>query len=392
VLVVGAGPSGLVAAYHAASLGAGVEVVERNSEPGEKLLLTGGGRCNILPAAFDEGAFATSSSRNSLRKILRGWEPSAACEFVEGTCGVAISAEEGTGKLFPSSGRATDVRDALVAISAGAGAVLTCGCRTDCLRQIPDGRWEYRCESRTSRVADRVILATGGCSWPKTGSDGLGLELARSLGHRIVRPSPALVPLAFSDARWAELAGVTVEATIRDPNGALLSRGNLLVTHQGFSGPAVLDASHRWEDGLRIQWCAVDAPVWDAELRAGRGRVLSLIRRRIPERLSSFLMGEAGLSATLGFSDLRREGRRRLVEALTGYCLPVSGTGGWSKAEVTSGGVALGDVDPGTLESRITPGLFFAGEMLDAFGPVGGYNLYWAFLTGRLAGLGAAVG
>jgi predicted flavoprotein YhiN len=134
----------------------------------------------------------------------------------------------------------------------------------------------------------------------------------------------------------------------------------------------------------------MEAAAWDEALRSGRGRVLSLLRQKLPERLAALLMEEAGLDPALGFSELKREGRRNLVAALADYPLPVEGTQGWTRAEVTAGGVSLEDVRSDTLESRIAPGLFFAGEMLDAFGPVGGYNLYWAFLTGRLAGLGAA--
>jgi hypothetical protein len=253
-----------------------------------------------------------------------------------------------------------------------------------------EGGWEARGGDGGCVSADRLILATGGCSWPQTGSDGLGFRLARSLGHRVRTVSPALVPLVSCDPRWTDLAGITVEVTIRTPDGRHVSTGNLLVTHATFSGPAVLDASHAWGQGLRVQWCGLDAPAWSEALQQGRGRVLSLVRREIPERLAIFLMGEAGLGRGAEFADLSRDLRIRLVEMLAACPLPVSGPDGWDRAEVTSGGVALEDLRSDTLESRIASGIFMAGEMLDAFGPIGGYNLYWAFLTGRLAGMGAA--
>jgi predicted Rossmann fold flavoprotein len=367
-----------------------VELLERNDQAGRKLGLTGGGRCNILPDTADPAFFSTCSSRNSLRRILRSWTPEAARAFFEKTAGVPICAEALTGKLFPASQRAADVRDALLGLAIRSGARIVQGCRADCAERLGDGTWEVRSGSHGLLSADKVVLATGGCSWPETGSDGMGLEIARSIGHRIHPPKPALVPLLSSEPRWGELAGLTLEVSIRDPAGKPLAKGNLLVTHSGFSGPAVLNASHLWERGLRVQWCPMDAASWDEVLRSGRGRVLTLLRGRLPERLSALLLEMAGLSHALGFSDLRREGRQRLVEVLSGYPLPISGTLGWPKAEVTAGGVALEEIRSDSLESRISPGLFFAGEILDCFGAVGGYNLYWAFLTGRLAGTGAA--
>jgi predicted Rossmann fold flavoprotein len=390
-MIAGAGPAGLVAGWFAARGGASsVEILERNEEAGVKLCLTGGGRCNILPADIREGAFRTGSSRNTLNRILRSWTVRAARDFVEQAAGIELSPEEGTGKLFPVSNSAVRVREALLALVLDAGARIRPGFRLDSLMKLDGGGWEARGGDGGSACADRIILATGGCSWPQTGSDGLGFRLARSLGHRVRTVSPALVPLVSGDPRWTDLAGITVGVTIRTPDGRPVSDGNLLVTHGTFSGPAVLDASHAWGKGLRIQWCGLDAPAWSKALQAGRGRVLSLVRREIPERLAIFLLGEAGLGRDAEFADLSREKRMRLVEMLAACPLPVSGSGGWAKAEVTSGGVALEDLRSDTLESRIVPGLFMAGEMLDAFGPIGGYNLYWAFLTGRLAGMGAA--
>jgi predicted Rossmann fold flavoprotein len=379
-----------VAAWFAARGGARVEILERNRDAGAKLALTGGGRCNILPAVLQEGVFRTGSSRNTLDRILKSWTAVAARDFIERVAGIEVSHEEGTGKLFAASGSAMRVRDSLLGLALDAGARLTRGFRVDSLRRMDDGCWEARSDDGGAVSADSLILATGGSSWPQTGSDGVGFRIAGSLGHRVRSISPALVPLRSSDPRWTSLAGITVEVIIRGADGRQVSTGNLLVTHGTFSGPAVLDASHCWEQGIRVQWCGLDAAAWSDALKGGRGRVLSLVRREIPERLAVFLLGEAGLDRGTDFADLRRDGRIRLVEMLAACPLPVSGTEGWARAEVTSGGVALEDLRSATLESRISPRLFMAGEMLDAFGPIGGYNLYWAFLTGRLAGMGAA--
>jgi predicted Rossmann fold flavoprotein len=364
-------------------------MVEGNASAGRKLDITGGGRCNILPLSADPADFGTSSSRNSLRRILRSWSPEAARAFLERTAGLPVEPEAGTGKLFPASQRARDVRQAILGLALSSGARLLSGHRVDSVRRGPGGSWEV-CSGSVRLTADRVVLATGGCSWPETGSDGSGFRMARDLGHHVHPPRPALVPLTSSDPRWPALAGLTLRVTVMDPAGMEISAGNLLVTHSGFSGPAILDASHLWEGGLRVRWCARDARSWDELLRSGRGRVLSAVREEIPERLAVLLMECAGLDPRLSFSDLRKEGRSALVSALASLPLPLAGTAGWEKAEVTAGGVALEEVRPDTLESRICPGLFLAGEILDCCGPVGGYNLYWAFLTGRLAGLGAA--
>ncbi len=252
--------------------------------------------------------------------------------------------------------------------------------------------------------ADRVILATGGLSVPATGSDGMGLRIAAGLGHTLVAPYPALTPLIGSRPDHGALAGISLTAIVtaispRDRR-PLHSRGGFLFTHRGYSGPAVLNVAHvvtrppasggEPPPLLTVQWADDDAETWDARLIAGRGPVLALLRQSLPERLAALLLGELGLTGA-DLSQLRREERGRLVAALTRYPLPWLGHEGYRVAEVTGGGVALSEVDPGTLSSQRQPGLYLCGEMLDAFGPIGGYNFLWAWVTGRTAGLGCAV-
>jgi predicted Rossmann fold flavoprotein len=254
-----------------------------------------------------------------------------------------------------------------------------------------------------------VILATGGLSVPATGSDGTGLRLAAALSHRVHETYPALTPLTFdplpsraAPLQPAQLSGLSLRVRLRakGPGRTTETEGGFLFTHRGYSGPAVLDISHvcvrsAKEDierraTVRVCWAALTADDWDTLLRTGDKGVASTLAGVVPERLGLFLMAEAGVPRDRRTSALKRSERVALVERLTAYVLPWTGHEGYKKAEVTGGGIALDEVDPRTLESRRHRGLHLCGEMLDAFGPIGGHNFAWAWSTGRTAGLGAA--
>jgi predicted Rossmann fold flavoprotein len=233
---------------------------------------------------------------------------------------------------------------------------------------------------------------------PATGSDGTGMRVLRQLGHTIHDLYPALTPLTCEPPRHAELAGVSLDVVLR--TSTLSASGGFLFTHRGYSGPAVLDISHvavqsrmRGAERATIlaQWTERSAADWQATLQQkGSATIGALLRRELPARLADALLREAHLDAQLTTSQLKKEDRHRLVEMLTAYPLPWTGDEGYKKAEVTGGGVALAEVDPRTMESRLQPGLYLCGEVLDAFGPIGGYNFAWGWATGRAAGIGAA--
>jgi predicted Rossmann fold flavoprotein len=306
------------------------------------------------------------------------------------------------------SNRARDVRDGLVALAQAKGVEIQSQTSATGLEALGSGsagnepRWRLT-TSRGNVDASQVIMATGGLSVPLTGSDGTGLVLAQQLGHRIHPTYPALTPLTGTTPLLAALSGISVNVRIRAKRlrQTSESHGGFLFTHRGFSGPSVLDVSHiavRSRMGaepqdratLRVQWTDRDAETWARELTAAQGLIVNLVARHLPERLAEVLCLEAGLPPDRRGPELRRQERTALVEALTAYALPWSGDEGYKKAEVTGGGVALTDINPRTLESLRQPGLFLCGEMLDAFGPIGGYNFAWAWATGRAAGLGAA--
>ncbi len=410
IVVVGAGAAGCMAAIHAAgelrrrSAVGEVLLLERTKDGGRKILISGGGRCNILPAVPDYARFITDSSPNTMRNILRSWPHREQVEFFN-QLGLDLVVEEESGKLFPRSNRARDVRDALVRMVERSGGRMLAGVSVQSLAQTRDG-WTVEASDGTF-AADAVILATGGLSVPQTGSDGTGLTIARAFGHVVHETYPALTPLTTSDATHRALAGISTGVTLRGRPGKLSTTGGFLFTHRGYSGPSVLDVSHlvtRWkqkaegrgssaeqEPTITAQWTPLDATAWDERLRNGGAvQVSTIIERELPDRLAALVLQEAEVERSVPVAQLRRDQRHKLVEMLTAMPLRWDGDEGYRKAEVTGGGVALSDVDPRTLESRKAPGLYLAGEMLDAFGPIGGYNFLWAWVTGRAAGRAAA--
>jgi predicted Rossmann fold flavoprotein len=401
IVVIGAGAAGLMAAIFAASGSAPVLLLERTRDGGRKIMISGGGRCNVLPSSLSAGQYFTESSPNTLRKILLSWPLVEQRRFFEHDLGIPLALENESGKLFPASNRARDVRDALVERARERGVRIRFDSTVRSMTP-PSGttRWVVGTDM-DSFEAGAVIVATGGLSVPATGSDGAGLRMLGELGHTIHETYPALTPLTAEPPVHAALAGVSLHARLSVQAGRAhhATEGGFLFTHRGYSGPAVLDISHhavlarmhRRPQVVRVQWTEHDAGALDAMLReGGSAQVGTLMRRILPTRLADVLMAEAKVDAQTSLAKLRREERQALVDTVTRYSLPWTGDEGYRKAEVTGGGVDLGEVDARTLQSRLHARLFICGEALDAFGPIGGYNFAWAWATGRAAGLGAA--
>jgi predicted Rossmann fold flavoprotein len=332
--------------------------------------------------------------------MLLSWPLAEQRRFFEEEVGIALALEPETGKLFPVSNSARQVRDGLLALAARRGVERRFDAQVVGLEPRQEG-WTVRLAGGETIAARSVILATGGLSLPGTGSDGRGLDLARRLGHTIHPTYPALTPLTAEPPRHAALAGISLDVSIVAPGAGrgFTAQGGFLFTHRGWSGPAVLDISHlavrsRLAGGppqpLLVQWTPGGPEAWEERLRTGTGVVFTALRRALSDRLAEALLSEAAVHPGRPLHQLRREERKRIVDLLTRYPLPWTGDEGYRKAEVTGGGVALSEVDPRTLESRRAPGLFLCGEILDAFGPIGGHNFSWAWATGRAAGLGAA--
>ena len=401
LVVVGGGAAGLVAAIHAGRAGVGATVLEGARTMGAKILVAGGGRCNVTHDIVDEKSYA-GSTPHAVRKVLRRFDVAATVEFFK-QLGVELKREE-SGKLFPVTDRASSVLDALLAAVRDAGSRMLHPCRVERVWQAEEG---FVVEgSGFAMATPRVILATGGKSLPKSGSDGAGWKIARALGHTVTpRLLPALVGLTLADSSFVKsLSGLTLPTTldVRAPSGKRIASrtASTLCTHFGISGPGPMDISRHFLNAqlddpntqLTISWLPERSEEsLHAELRKlGKKTVLRVLSGWLPERLVRALCQDAGVDTQIAGHSLSRDGRRALVRALLATRLPVSGTRGWNQAEATAGGVPLAEVDLKTMESRVCPGLFLCGEMLDVDGRIGGYNFQWAWASGFVAGSSAA--
>jgi predicted Rossmann fold flavoprotein len=389
-----------MAAIWAAGPDTDVVLIEGTRDGGRKILISGGGRCNVLPAAVDLARYVTDSSPNLMRKMLRAWPLPEQIEFFERTLGIPLVEETESVKLFPASHKARDVRDGLLAHARDRGVRLLMDTRVTGIAPRGDG-WSIARSGGDPIDTDALILATGGLSVPSTGSDGFGLGALALLGHTIHPTYAALTPLTCEPAPFANLSGVSLSVTLtaRSEKRSAIATGGFLFTHRGYSGPAVLDVSHvavrsLAEPGpratIRVKWSSLGDAEWEAALKPNGARTVSgAVRAEMPERLSTSLIEGSKVDPLRVLTELRRDERLRLIETLVRGELPWTGDEGYKKAEVTGGGVSLADVDARTMESRIHRNLFLCGELLDAFGPIGGYNFFWAWATGRAAGLGA---
>ena len=431
VAVVGAGAAGLAAAIFAAESGAGLRIVllDGAEKIGAKILISGGGRCNVTHD--DVHATDFNGARPVVRNVLAAFDAHATVRWFA-SLGVALKRED-TGKLFPVSDQARTVLEALLRRCTALGVSVFPGRRVRAVGATEDGFTVAHAHG-TLR-ARRVIMATGGRSLARTGSDGGGWELARHLGHTVTDTYPALVPLILGPAAGVDsmarsrgslraampnslpgqttfhagLSGLSQPVELStSADGKLIDRrtGSLLWTHFGVSGPVVMDASRHWViahaarrpvevrcsfvPGRRFE--DVERDLIDAAAAQPRLSLRKCLARTVPERFAAALAGAVGIDPATPIGQLARAARRTMVHALTTFVLPVERARGWDYAEVTAGGVPLDEVDYRTMESRKQPGLYLVGEMLDCDGRIGGYNFQWAWATGFLAGRAAARG
>ncbi len=405
VIVVGAGAAGLATAIFAARRmpGRRVLVLDGARRPGAKILVAGGGRCNVTNRAVGPEDFS-GGSRHVIRRVLEAFTVEQTVAFFE-DIGVRLHEEE-HGKLFPDSNRARTVLDALLAAAARAGARVLTDHRVDRVVRENDALVVHA--SAGCFRAPCVVLATGGRSLPKTGSDGTGYGIAESLGHSIVPTTPALVPLVLEGDFHRSLAGIaqevrlTLTAAGRKP---LRVAGSMLWTHFGVSGPAVLNVSRHWLrcrlEGVPATLTANLFPGFDVaglegELIAAAGRrpragLRAVLAERLAGRVAEAVLARLGIDGHLVMSHLPRQARGKLAEALTSWPLGVVDSRGYAHAEATAGGVPLSEVDPATMASRKCPGLFLAGEILDVDGRIGGFNFQWAWSTAYVAAAGVCI-
>jgi predicted flavoprotein YhiN len=433
IVIVGAGAAGLTAAIRAAESGARVVLLNAHPKVGLKILMSGGTRCNVTHREVTERDFNGGSSA-FVRRILSEFTAQQSREWLA-RLGVELKLED-TGKYFPASDDAQTVLDALLGAATKAGVELHAGTQVVRLERLSD---DLPPDTDTARFrvgvravhdsatfaavrafgidafplpsaeperwieARSVILATGGLSFPRTGSDGVGYAIARALGHTIEPPIPALTPLVSEDPLRMAVQGLALPTELTlwvDGRKSQSVIGSLLFAHFGYSGPAALDISRHWlraegherrltarftleetHESLLAKW--VDAARDSA--RGARGWA----ERWVPQRLAERLCDEAGLAGEK-LSQIDKTRRTALIDRLVARDLAVTSTLGFEKAEVTAGGVRLSEVSPKTLESRIARGLHLCGEILDVEGRLGGFNFQWAWSSGTVAGRAAA--
>ncbi len=407
IAIIGAGAAGLAAGI-AAGEAAGsrprtIALLDGAPSLGAKILVSGGGRCNVTHERVAPTDYF--GNRRLIQHILAAWTVEQTIDWFA-SMGVALTREE-TGKLFPVSHRARTVLDALVTRCRAVGCTIVTHHRVTGIERQADDSFVVQHSHGLTR-ARTVIVATGGRALPRTGSDGAGYALVRSLGHTIAPTAPALVPFTLSPSMFhADLSGLSqsVEVTTL-VDGARVDRrrGSLLWTHVGISGPVVMDASRFWTlamargQSAQVLGNFVEGETWEqvrtwflAEAAAHPRRSLARTwGQRLPERFVTCLCRHLGIDGERPAGQVTKVDRDRLCQGLTAWVFPIERDRGWNHAEVTAGGVPLEEVDFRTMASKVCPGLYLVGEVLDCDGRIGGFNFQWAWATGFLAGRAAA--
>jgi predicted Rossmann fold flavoprotein len=398
IAVIGAGPAGLFCAIHATGPGIRVLLLEKNPQPGMKLQISGTGQCNIT----HDGDIRTFFSRYGthgqfLKPALLSFTNQALIRFFE-EHHLPMEITEGS-KVFPVSRKARDVCDILTQECRNRGVLLRCGEPVSRVEKTPAGF--VLSTAGTTVSAKNLVITTGGASYPKTGSTGDGYRLAASLGHTIREIGPALTPLMIKNFPFKDLAGMSFTglpfSVWREHHKIFDGQGDVLFTHTGLSGPGILDHSRDIRAGDEIRLAFAGPVQREAFAREFQNTIIKAPTRLIktivagldvPERLARRLPDLAGIPDDCTGAHLATAGRTRLLDLITACPLVVSALGDLSIAMVTRGGIALEEVNTKTMESKLVPGLFFAGEVLDIDGDTGGFNLQAAFSTGFLAARG----
>lgn len=408
VLVIGGGAAGLLAGIAAAQSGAQTVILEKMRRPGKKILITGKGRCNITNNCdLQEIIKNIPGNGRFLNSALRRFTNQDIVQLLEDN-GLPTKVERG-GRVFPVSDKAADVVDTLVKIYKNYGGKLLTDCKVKSITAEFGKITGVVTADGQKFVADAVILAAGGSSYPGTGSDGSGVKLAKALGHTIVPLAPSLVPLESDSPYIAGLQGLSlrnIEGTVYADGKKIGSEfGEMLFTHFGVSGPIILSLSkcvaEAFAKGAQDVELAIDLkPALDKDkldarlqrdfMQYSRKQMPNGMKDLLPQRLIAPVLDQAFIDEEKFVNQLSRAERRRLVDVLKAFTVPITGTRPIAEAIVTAGGVSLKEIDPKTMESKLIRGLFFAGEVMDIDGYTGGYNLQAAFSTGYAAGTFAA--
>ena len=403
VIVVGGGAAGMMAAIAAATAGHSVELLERNEKLGKKIYITGKGRCNVTNACdLDEFFTNIVSNEKFLYSSIYQFDNTAVMDFFESN-GCPLKVERGN-RVFPVSDHASDITKALADKMKTLGVKVVFHCKVEDLIVKDDGSVGGVITAKKERkTADRVILATGGLSYEPTGSDGSGIRILEKHGHTTVEPRPALVPFELKEDYGARLQGLAlknVNFTIKNGKKKVYDGfGEMLFTHFGISGPLVISASSYYTKqmyGKEIK-CQIDLKPALTEEQLDK-RILrefeenknkhfkNALDKLFPGKLVPVMIDLSGIDPEKKVNEITKEERKNLVNLIKNWEMTITGTRGFREAIITQGGVAVKQVNPSTMESKVIPGLFMAGEMLDIDALTGGFNLQLAWSTGYLAG------
>ncbi|MBF0594592.1 MAG: aminoacetone oxidase family FAD-binding enzyme [Candidatus Omnitrophica bacterium] len=391
LIIVGAGAAGLMAAAEASHFKLKVLVLEGQKEPGLKILMCGGGRCNATNVKVTEKDYH-AGCEHTLRHVLKNFSTQDVLRFFEQWQAPLALQEDGC--YFSADGSARTVLKALMAAAQSGGAQIRLGAKVSSLA-VQDGKFNVVAGGQVEQSRS-VLITTGGLSYPLTGSDGSGYKLAERFGHRLVPSRPALTPLMASSEMFTSLSGIVVNVGLNLWVGGKkvhTVKGPLLFTHHGFSGPAALEMSRAWVDGrakkgeVKIDFFPQEKLPGADFLFQGTGprekSLKNLLTAWLPERLVVILLGAAGVDGLKrpGMSEVSKNDRHAIERVLRAFPLPIKDTMGYAKAEITSGGVDLKELKGASLESRLQEGLYFAGEVIDVDGRIGGFNLHWAWAS-----------
>ena len=401
IVIIGAGASGLMAAAESAKRGNRTVLIEKNSRPARKVMISGKGRCNLTNACYDMEELIAHVPTNPrfLYSAFSAWMPYDTIDLIE-SLGVPTKIERGN-RVFPVSDKAVDVVDALVKYARQSGAELRQGTVKEL--QTEDNRVvAVTLESGEVIPCDAVAICTGGKSYPLTGSTGDGYRFAAALGHTIVPPKPALVPLAASNWFIPKLQGLSLKnvslKVMQEGKEIYRDFGEMLFTHFGVSGPIVLSASshihqpqaHRYELVLDLK-PALDDAALDKRLQRDFAEnhnkdFINSLGKLLPHKLIPVIVKLSGIEPSEKCHSITKEKRLQLVQLLKHFTLEITGFRPVEEAIVTSGGVSVKEINPKTMQSKIIPNLYFAGEVIDVDAYTGGFNLQIAFSTGHLCG------
>ena len=410
VIVIGGGPAGMFAAYFAAKNGHKVTLLEQNEKLGKKLYITGKGRCNITNASDMENLFANvCSNEKFLYSAFYSYTNDQVVDFFE-EYGLRTKVERGN-RVFPVSDRSSDVINTLVRALKDVGVEVKLYTKvTKLLTEVIENQQVVKgvvLEDGKTMIADSIVLATGGISYPTTGATGDGYRFAEGLNHKIVEPTPSLVPFEIQENWVTEMQGLAlknVSITIEQKGKRLYTDfGEMLFTHFGVSGPMILSASASikpacFKDFENEMILKIDLkPALDKEQldkrilkdfeEAKNKQYKNSIQKLLPSKMIPIIIKLSGIDPDKQVNEITKEERKILVDLLKGLPMTVIGLRGWKEAIITKGGVSVKNVNPSTMESKLVKGLYFAGELLDLDAMTGGYNLQIAWSTGYLAGI-----